>query len=181
MKILAILMLFFTSTSFASSTYLIQGSLQQTNGTVYIGGVDSGKTKFDSYTLEAQLVNSSNILFGVSYDNFTNNRSVNTSQLGVNFGYNFNFDKLNWSVYGGPGLAEYREESELQQINTSSLGLSLATSVSFEIWEGLFAHVNYRYTHQMFTDGISFWGSNPRSDVVFSNHGIGVGLGWRWK
>ena len=179
MKFFLAILLLVSPLARAESNFLVKGSVESLTGEVYLGGEKTSRAKFNSYSAEAQYINNG-WLFGLSYDAYNNSRSVSNSQLGLNAGYNFKFNKINWSIYGGAGIATYQENSSLQAIETMSSGLRVATAVSFDIYDGLFVELNYKYLHQMFTAGPSYWGQNARTDLVFDVHGPGIGLGWRW-
>jgi len=155
-------------------------SLQLSNslllGNAYFGGKPT-HAEFNSYDLDL-LVLKKNWLYGTQLDYIFNPGSIRVFNLGINAGFKHDWNRLQLMIYGGLGITNYKEKSNLQDISAYGPSISATAAVNFFVTHNLYLNVNYKYVHAMYTNDLSYWGSNPRGDVVFDLKGLGFGLGW---
>ena len=145
-------------------------------GDVYFGGKPT-PAELNSYDLEL-LVLRKHYLYGAQLDYLNNSLNVKIYNLGVNAGLKQDWGRTQFLIYGGLGVSNYAETSKLQNINALGLSVTGTAAVNVFITHNLYVNVNYKYSHPMFTGSKSYWGSDPRSDIVFDVKGLGFGLGW---
>jgi hypothetical protein len=68
----------------------------------------------------------------------------------------------------------------MQNVDSTGLGLQATLAASCYLGNNFYFNANYKFFHLMFTNGLNYWGKDPRHDVVFDLHGFGFGLGWRF-
>lgn len=154
----------------------LQVSSSLINGKVYFGGKPT-KVEFNSIDVDLLFLKK-NFVYGLQYNNVYNQASIKINNLGVNLGYKQDFSRVQVLLYGGLGVSNYKESSNLQSINVLGPSVSATAAVNFFVWDSLYLNANYKYLHTMYTSNVSYWGSDHRTDVVYDLHGLGVGLGW---
>lgn len=160
-----------TSFSIQWSNHLLKGS--------YNLGKASTDAEFNSYSLEL-LIRKPTLMYGLAFDSIKNTHSIKINQLGLSIGAYKLWHPLQVSLYGGVLGSNYTEKSSMQNVNVSSIGVHATAAVDIFLGDNFYLNANYKYMHLMFTDGLKYWGDNPRSDMVIDVSGLGLGFGWRF-
>lgn len=147
-------------------------------GNIYFGG-EPVPVEFLNYAAGIYYLSESKFSYGLEYNFLTNEESVKITGVSFKLGYQSKVSEI-ISLYGdfGVGGTNYEEVSKLQ--NMSVTGPSVAASVGalWNFYGGFDLNVSYKYFHAMYTRNFSYYGSNPRDEVAFDLHGLGVGLRW---
>lgn len=163
-----------------NDNYYDKVSIQLSNhfleGNVYFGGKPT-PIELNSYTFDLSLLKE-NYFYNGKFDYVFNQASIKMYNVSLGAGYKKDLGRISLMLSGNVGIVNYQENSVLQNISAYGPSLSAVASINFYITNSLYLNANYKYSHYMFTNSLSFWGSNPRGDVVFDFQGLGLGMGW---
>lgn len=148
-------------------------------GNVYFGKSPT-PVEFNNNSIELSLL-TNKTKYSFSFDFLENNKSINISKLSTTIGYSSSLNNsLKYSLNIGAGILYYEENSPLQEVKQASFDFNSNLSLDYFITNSIFLSLNYKYTHMMFLDGFKYWGTNPRTDIVYDLNGFGIGFGWRF-
>lgn len=161
-----------------SSSFLSLGwALQQ--GNFYFG---TGKTpmEFNSINLN-YLYAPSSLSWVIDFDYLFNKSQTRIANFNGGLGYNVQLNsdiKINSSILFG--YSNYQENSSFQNVSFSGYLIGLRGDLFYKLSQEYSLNFNLKWNHQMFTNGVKYWGSDPTKEIVFEFNSIGIGLTKEW-
>jgi hypothetical protein len=159
-------------------SYSLQFTSHLLDGSYYLGKVGT-PAQLNSYSLEL-LAKKNNFLYQIALDRMNNTGNITITEIAANIGAYKDIGIFSLDAYAGMGIANYKEKSAMQNVDSTGLGLQATLAASCYLGNNFYFNANYKFFHLMFTNGLNYWGKDPRHDVVFDLHGFGFGLGWRF-
>lgn len=148
------------------------------DGEMYLGKVDS-HIQMESISLEA-IKRNKILLYQVGLDSIKNTKSIQLYSLTGGLGVFHYWGDFEGHLYGGLLISNYSEQSHMQNVSVSSLGVHATIGANYYMTDNFYLSLNYKYYHLMFVNGLKYWGNDSRTDVVFDLRGLGIGVGWRF-
>lgn len=163
----------------STSLLTLNWSLDQ--GTLYFGKAKS-QLEFNSIGLNYSSVNPDSLNFWtLEFDYYANQSNSKIIYLSGGYGKKINLNEsmfLNASLMMGYG--SYIETSSFQNISYEGFQVLARADLFYKVSDDYLLNLNLKWNHQMFTNGIKYWATDPVKEMVLEFNSIGLGITKEW-